>query len=32
MLPCGVLESKDLLMEEDGSFEIVLSPVRKGKN
>jgi hypothetical protein len=32
MLPCGVLESKDLVIEEDGSFEIVLSPVRKGKN
>lgn len=32
MLPCGVLESKDLLVEEDGSLEIILSKTRKGKN
>jgi hypothetical protein len=32
MLPCGVLESKDLQVEEDGSFEIILSKTRKGRN
>ena len=32
MLPCGVLESRDLQMEEDGSFEIILSKEMKGKN
>ena len=32
MTPCGVLEGKDLVLEKDGSFEIVLSKQRKGKN
>jgi hypothetical protein len=32
MLPCGVLESKDLRVEADGSFEIILSRTKKGKN
>jgi hypothetical protein len=32
MLPCGVLESKDLKIEEDGSFDITLSTERKGRN
>ncbi|MBN1414061.1 MAG: DUF1214 domain-containing protein [Bacteroidales bacterium] len=32
MLPCGVLESKDLQIEDDGSFEIILSKTRKGRN
>ena len=30
--PCGVLEGSDLQLEEDGSFEIVLSKEKKGKN
>ncbi len=30
MLPCGVLESKDLRIEEDGSFEIILSTDKEG--
>jgi len=29
---CGVLEGSDLLMDDDGSFEIILSKKRKGKN
>lgn len=32
MAPCGVIEQNDLIVEEDGSFEIILSKVRKGKN
>jgi hypothetical protein len=32
MLPCGVLESKDIRVEDDGSFEIILSKYRKGTN
>jgi hypothetical protein len=32
MLPCGVLESKDLQIEADGSFTITLSQTEKGKN
>ncbi|HSF90135.1 MAG TPA: DUF1214 domain-containing protein, partial [Saprospiraceae bacterium] len=32
MAPCGVLEGKDLQMEDDGSFEIILSRERRGKN
>jgi hypothetical protein len=30
--PCGVLEHADIVFEEDGSFEIMLSKERKGKN
>jgi len=30
--PCGALEGKDLVLEEDGSFEIVLSKEKRGKN
>jgi hypothetical protein len=30
--PCGVLEHNDLFVEDDGSFEIILSRERKGKN
>jgi len=30
--PCGVLNDKDLQLEEDGSFEIYLSKEPKGKN
>lgn len=32
LAPCGVLEHKDLVLEEDGSFEIILSKEQKGKN
>ncbi len=32
MAPCGVIEDKDLYIEKDGSFEIILSKTRKGKN
>ena len=32
LAPCGVLEGKGLELEEDGSFEIILSKERKGKN
>ncbi len=32
MAPCGVLEGKDLHMEQDGSFEIIMSKERKGPN
>lgn len=32
LAPCGVLEGSDLIVEEDGSFEIFLSKERKGKN
>ena len=32
LAPCGVLEHKDLILEEDGSFEIILSKERRGKN
>lgn len=32
MDPCGVIEDKDLYIEKDGSFEIILSKTRKGKN
>ena len=32
LAPCGVLESKDMIFEEDGSFEIILSKEKKGKN
>lgn len=30
--PCGVLEDGELQIEKDGSFEVVLSKERKGKN
>lgn len=32
MSPCGVLENNDLEVENDGSFEIIMSKTRKGKN
>lgn len=32
LAPCGVLEHRDLVLEEDGSFEIILSREPKGKN
>ncbi len=32
MAPCGVLEGEDLQIEEDGSFEIILSKNEKGNN
>ncbi len=32
LAPCGVLQGQDLRLEEDGSFEIILSKNPKGKN
>lgn len=32
MSPCGVLEQNDLVIEDDGSIEIMLSKEKKGKN
>lgn len=32
LTPCGVLEGKNLVLEADGSFEIILSKVKRGKN
>jgi hypothetical protein len=32
LAPCGVLEGSNLILEDDGSFEITLSKERKGKN
>jgi len=32
MAPCGSLDSKDLEINDDGSFEIILSKTRKGSN
>ena len=32
LAPCGVLQGADLNLEEDGSFEIILSKEKKGKN
>jgi hypothetical protein len=32
MAPCGVLENKDLKINQDGSFEIILSPTHRGQN
>jgi hypothetical protein len=32
MAPCGVLEGKDLVMDADGRFEIIVSKDRKGAN
>jgi hypothetical protein len=30
--PCGRVENNELVVEEDGTFEIILSKTRKGKN
>jgi len=30
--PCGSLEGKDFILEDDGSFEIILSNQKRGKN
>ncbi len=30
--PCGVLEGKEILLEKDGSFEIILSKEKRGTN
>ena len=32
MAPCGVLEGTDLVLESDGTFEIILSKEKKGQN
>ena len=32
LAPCGTLEGNDMILEPDGSFEIMLSKERKGKN
>lgn len=32
LAPCGTIEGEELLIEDDGSFEIILSKERKGKN
>ena len=32
LAPCGQLEGRDLITDDDGSFEIILSKERKGKN
>jgi hypothetical protein len=32
MAPCGKIDHSDLLLEADGSFEIILSRERKGRN
>lgn len=32
LAPCGVLEHKDMVFEDDGSFEIILSKEKKGAN
>ena len=32
LAPCGVLQDKDLVLEVDGSFEIIMSKTPKGKN
>ncbi len=32
LAPCGVLEDKDLIIEQDGSFEIMLTKEPSGKN
>ncbi len=32
LAPCGVLQGEDLVVNEDGSFEIFLSKERKGEN
>lgn len=32
MAPCGVLENKDLIVNTDGSFEVILSQMPNGQN
>lgn len=32
MAPCAVLDHKDIVYEDNGSFEVILSPEKKGKN
>lgn len=32
LAPCGALEATDMVFESDGSFEIILSKEKKGKN
>jgi hypothetical protein len=32
LAPCGTLEGEDMVLESDGSFEIILSKEKKGKN
>jgi hypothetical protein len=32
LAPCGQLEGTDLILEKDGSFEIILSKEKRGKN
>lgn len=32
MAPCGVLEGTDIVLESDGTFEIIVSKERKGSN
>jgi hypothetical protein len=32
LAPCGIIKGKDLNLDEDGSFEIILSKTKKGKN
>jgi hypothetical protein len=32
MAPCGVIENQQLIVEPDGSFEVILSKEKKGKN
>ncbi|HEY9115458.1 MAG TPA: DUF1214 domain-containing protein [Bacteroidales bacterium] len=32
LAPCGQLEGNELVLEKDGSFEIILSKTKKGKN
>jgi hypothetical protein len=32
LAPCGALEAEDMIFDEDGSFEIILSKEKKGKN
>lgn len=32
LAPCGALEGSELIIEDDDSFEIVISPTKEGKN
>lgn len=32
MAPCGVLEGSDIVLDPDGTFEIIMSKERKGRN
>ena len=32
LAPCGIIQGNDLILEKDGSFEIILSKIQKGKN